>query len=374
MYKNANKVIKGKTKFVKNMTARHSIASDRLRRNISKVGPTVSHTSPPDHEEIILPSLMTGNGTAAGTEAPPTPALLTVARSRGVERRSANFGLEARGETDTSTAPSSLLNSATSNQTVRVLNREKLLSTMNKVINAEQGSVPEWERQMNEKNAAKNKKSSKTSQISFLLLERKLVHAIRSLHSETICTTAGPKLTSRMLLPHYKLSDLKNFLHFFQSVDEDYSGDLDIDEWVKFFHAMNKSVSHQQARIMFNKVDKNGDGYLSVSDLVPVIFSHANGEQKGHILQFLEMELSKRKLVGNEYLTEEGLEMLFEHYDVRLVGFLRVSLVREKIKALELPDEPRVAILSELSDHDEDEMLNFAEFRRLFEDYIVATE
>jgi hypothetical protein len=38
-------------------------------------------------------------------------------------------------------------------------------------------------------------------------------------------------LTTRMLLPYYKIEDVKNFMDTFSKVDEDFSGDLDIDEW-----------------------------------------------------------------------------------------------------------------------------------------------
>ena len=120
-------------------------------------------------------------------------------------------------------------------------------------------------------------------------------------------------------------------------------------------------------------MDANGDGYLSVSDLVPVIFSNANPQQRTLILQFLDLELSKRKLVGNEFTTDAELETLFEHYDVNLIGFLTVSVIREKVKGYGLPDAAHLAIMSLLSDnYDNDELLNFSEFRRLFQNYLIV--
>jgi Ca2+-binding EF-hand superfamily protein len=370
MYKHANKVIEHKTKFMKNMSARHTIASSRLKKNVSKIGRTVNCQVTPSHEEIMLPSLM-------DDQEEEKPRVFALSRSRNTVRRTASFGLEEGALAAALRAGGEHSNgreSGVSKQksAPRVLNHEKLLSTMNKVITAESDSVPEWERRMSNTggNVSKGKKNSKTSQISFLLLERKLVHAIKSLHKEVDSDVKGERLTSRMLLPYYKLADLKNFLQIFQSVDEDYSGDLDVEEWIKKFHAMNKSVSQQQARMMFNRVDKNGDGFLSVSDLVPVIFSNANPEQKILILKFLELELSKRKLVGNDFTTDEELEMLFEHYDVDMVGFLKISLIREKVKSFALPDAAHIALMSLLSDLEEDEMLNFSEFRRLFQNYL----
>jgi Ca2+-binding EF-hand superfamily protein len=363
MYKNANRVIANKTRFMKNMTARHSIASLRLKQNVSKIGKTIDTQKVSAHEEIMLPAL----DTEATPELSQPVALLS--RSRSSVRRQASFGLsDGSSRSEIKRQPSG----AGGDEPKRMLNHEKLIATMNKVITAEKESIPEWEKRRRAAMIANSKSNGKNkTQISILLLERKLATVIKSLHKEVDNRGHGERLTNRMLLPHYKLSDLKNFLHIFQSVDEDYSGDLDVDEWIKFFNEMNKSFSPQQARMMFNKVDQNGDGYLSVSDLVPVIFNNATGEQKLHILKFLELELSKRKLVGNDFTTDEELEMLFEHYDTKFVGFIKISVIREKVKSFALPDAAHVAVMSLLNEHDDDEMVNFSEFRRIFQNYMA---
>jgi len=376
MYKNANKVIQHKTKFMKNMSARHSIASLRIKQNVSKLGSTISVPKSTVHDEIVLPPL----DLEENDEPKAVVNLLT--RSRSNVRREASFGLGDGSNAHASTPKS---NSAVGGgpagdspvRTVepkRVLNHEKLLATMKKVITVETESVPEWENKRMLSSSNKNSKyrsAGKKTKISILLLERKLATVIKSLHKEVDNNSGRERLTNRMLLPHYKLADLKNFLHIFQSVDEDYSGDLDVDEWIKFFNAMNKSFSPQQARMMFNKIDQNGDGFLSVSDLVPVIFNNATPDQRVLILKFLELELSKRKIVGNDFTTDEELEMLFEHYDSNYVGFIKISVIREKVKGYCLPDAAHVAVMSLLNDHDEDEMVNFSEFRRLFQNYLA---
>ena len=100
------------------------------------------------------------------------------------------------------------------------------------------------------------------------------------------------------------------------------------------------------------------------------IFSNSAPAQRVLILKFLEHELSKRKLVGADFTSDEELEMLFEHYDSELIGFVKISVIREKVKAFNLPDAAHVGMMSLLNEHEEDEMLNFSEFRRLFQNYL----
>jgi Ca2+-binding EF-hand superfamily protein len=241
---------------------------------------------------------------------------------------------------------------------------------------AEEESVPEWERRnIISRNNNKMFHKCRSTNFSITLLERKLIHSITTLHKEAEGDIENNNskiiLTSRMLLPHYKLADLKNFLQIFQQVDEDYSGDLDVDEWVKFFTAFNKAINQQQARMIFNKADQNGDGFLSVSDLVPIIFNKTGKEQQQLILKFLEHELKKRRNIGNDSITESEIQTLFEHYDNELVGYLKVQTIREKVKGFNLTDAADFAITSLLIDYEDDEMFNFTDFKKIFQNYII---
>ena len=363
MYKNANKVLEHKNRHTKNMVARHSIASARLKHNISKVGHTISSHKTQVVDDVVLPPLL-DEGQNEKNHAP----VALLARSRNTMRREAtSFSADDNNN--------KIDDSSSTGAPKRVLNHEKLLATMKKVIVAEKESVPEWEKRRSialQSKGKGNRNISRTSQLSIVLLERKLIHAVKSLNKEVDSKSEVARLTNRMLQPHYKLADLKNFLHIFQSVDEDYSGDLDVEEWIKFFQTMNKTISQQQARVMFNKIDTNGDGFLSVCDLVPVVFSNASSEQKDNILKFLELELSKRKIVGKECIGEDDLRMLFESYDKDLLGFIKISFIREKVKSYALPDSAHVSVTSMLNDYDDDEMFNFADFKKLFQDYLAV--
>ena len=69
-------------------------------------------------------------------------------------------------------------------------------------------------------------------------------------------------LTTRFLLPFYKLDDVKKFVDIFATVDDDFSGDLDSNEWVRLFASLNKTITPQEARMIFLKIDKNNDGKI----------------------------------------------------------------------------------------------------------------
>ena len=65
----------------------------------------------------------------------------------------------------------------------------------------------------------------------------------------------------------------------FSAVDVDFSGDLDVNEWIQLFTSLDSSISPHQARMIFMQINKSGDGYLTSKDLVPIIFNRANKDQ-----------------------------------------------------------------------------------------------
>lgn len=50
-------------------------------------------------------------------------------------------------------------------------------------------------------------------------------------------------------------------------------GDLDIHEWVRLFATINHNIPAQEARMIFMKVDRDADGFISMKDLIPVVFN-----------------------------------------------------------------------------------------------------
>eukprot|EP01035_Chromulina_nebulosa_P018163 gene18163-23821_t len=152
-----------------------------------------------------------------------------------------------------------------------------------------------------------------------------------------------PKLTTRYLLPHYKLDDVKKFMEIFSNVDEDYSGDLDSSEWVKLFSSLNKNVSPQDARMIFMKIDNNNDGSISLRELIPVVFSKA-----------------------------DELESLFEAYDFENIGFISIGYIKERIRQLQLPDKILHLFMDSIYDINTDEMVNLIEFKRMFQLFVKS--
>ena len=127
----------------------------------------------------------------------------------------------------------------------------------------------------------------------------------------------------------------------------------------------------QQARAIFNRIDVQGDGFLQINDLIPVVFSKSKKDIQQLIITYIENEVSKRKIVGKDFLKESDLVSLFEHYDENVVGFIPVSFLRGKVKAMELPEAANYEVVRLMSEMDDDEMLNCGEFVRIFQHFLL---
>jgi Ca2+-binding EF-hand superfamily protein len=174
-------------------------------------------------------------------------------------------------------------------------------------------------------------------------------------------------LTTRDLLPYYKLDAVIQFMDIFAKVDENFSGDLDVNEWIRLFTSLNEAVPVQEARMIFMKIDKDADGFLSMRELIPVVFNKASRIQQKRIIEYCEMELMKK--IETEIIptvTATNLEFLFEAYDSESVGFIEVNVVRERVKKMNLTDPQLFFFADLISDLADDEMVNLTEFKRMF--------
>lgn len=57
-------------------------------------------------------------------------------------------------------------------------------------------------------------------------------------------------ISTRALLPYYTLDSVHQFLDIFAKVDENFSGDLDVYEWIRLFTSLNESIPVQEARMV----------------------------------------------------------------------------------------------------------------------------
>lgn len=174
-------------------------------------------------------------------------------------------------------------------------------------------------------------------------------------------------LTTRELLPYYKLDSVLQFMDIFAKVDENFSGDLDVNEWIRLFTSLNESVPVQEARMIFLKIDKDGDGYLSMRELIPVVFGKATKVQLKKIIEFCEFELTKKiETETVPTVTMTDLEFLFEAYDSENVGFVDVAIVRDRVRKMALSDQQIFFFMEIVADLADDEMVNLQEFKRMF--------
>jgi Ca2+-binding EF-hand superfamily protein len=219
------------------------------------------------------------------------------------------------------------------------------------------------------------------SKQSILILERKLVSAIRYFHAEVnsdgrkLLNVAKCELKTRDLLPSYTMADVENFLNIFSRADKGYSGDLDENEWVDFFTKFNKSMTPLAARQLFSSVDLNHDGSLSVRELVPIVFAKASPEQIEKISNYLEFEVAKNVSDDTMDLArKEDVALLFETYDVAHTGYIPVKLLRDKLVFFQLPIAAQLFFNEKLKNMEEDDMLSLTEFLRIFIPYLSLSQ
>lgn len=62
-------------------------------------------------------------------------------------------------------------------------------------------------------------------------------------------------ISTRALLPYYTMDSVNQFLDIFAKVDENFSGDLDIHEWIRLFTSLDESIPVQEARMVREGVD-----------------------------------------------------------------------------------------------------------------------
>ncbi len=378
MYRNAEKVLNEKDNLSKTQI-RNSVAMARIELNVRKVKSMVHLIQPPSHDEVILPKSTASEGNEE------------MQKLRTEEQK-----MRIRLLKSAAMVP------AEAKEHMRPLDRESIDKWVSKMKNATE--LPADGRHKD--SLKKKKKREVLSQAAINSLEKQLQQAIRGEYrsriakvskapaaaqhataltaaptalaapttSETVPSVAATEvkkaLTTRALLPYYKLESVHQFMDIFAKVDENFSGDLDVNEWIKLFTSLNESVPVQEARMIFMKIDKDCDGYLTMRELVPVVFSKASKEQQRLIIAYAEMELTKKVEHENiPKVTHTDLEQLFESYDSENIGFVDVSLIKERVRSMNLSEQALFFFMDNISDLADDEMVNLVEFKRLFKMY-----
>ena len=214
MYKNANKCYADKRKY-SSAQARHVMSLSRIKTNVRRIGNMINIKEPPTHDLVSLPPIKgTGEDDDEDEE--------EVER----ERKRLVYNALSRSQQGSRHFGSGDLQHGEK----REVNREKVVALMKRVNDAETTGLPDWElRQQKVKVGRVQKKvlhrSNTAAEVATALLEKRLSAAIRNSYRNVMDGSLDKKiLTPRMLLPFYKMSDVKHFLDIFQKVDEDYSG------------------------------------------------------------------------------------------------------------------------------------------------------
>jgi hypothetical protein len=201
----------------------HDLAIARISQSARHIGKMIYL------HEAARPDITNDHPPMSPTQAPSSPSLTIPRAESTISNVSSKSGARVFYSTDVGLVESSPISRPHQQDSVSsVLNQEKIDRLMAKVDDAQVSCVPEWESRLNPKLGSKSKAKMKRSltasaDASVILLEKKLVAAVRSHYSHTIDTSAQQSaLSTRVLLPFYKMSDVKHFLETFQKVDTDF--------------------------------------------------------------------------------------------------------------------------------------------------------
>jgi hypothetical protein len=84
----------------------------------------------------------------------------------------------------------------------------------------------------------------------------------------------------------------------------------------------------------------------------------------------MECAIAKQKMHINHSLSDYDLQCLFEYYDVEMIGFVKVGIIRKKIISLQLPRIAHEEMMDSLKNIESDEMFSEKEFIRVFKRYL----
>lgn len=393
MYKNAERVLDEKGDMSRS-TIRGAVALSRIDHNVRRVSSMIHLIQPPSHDEVILPK----NATVLSNDK----------RTGGniiAEDSDYVYSSNPNGQSDEAAMKMRLAKSERAvpleaKMKQRALDRSSIDRWMGKMNDALDGGIDNVLK-AGDAFRRRTKKKETVSPVMVAALEKKLLIAIKSKFRarlaklkklrpqeaaalmadeaddglDELLDLPAPKatarkhvtLTTRDLLPYYKLDAVIQFMDIFAKVDENFSGDLDVNEWIRLFTSLNEAVPVQEARMIFMKIDKDADGFLSMRELIPVVFNKASRIQQKRIIEYCEMELMKK--IETETIptvTATDLEFLFEAYDSDNVGFIEVNVVRERVKKMNLTNPQLFFFADLISDLADDEMVNFTEFKRMF--------
>ena len=358
MYRNADKILGDKDNLSSKYTIRHSVTLARIEQNVRRVKNMVHIINTSSHADVVVPN----------TEQNKHQQELDKLRS---EQQKMRLRL----------VQSAALVPPEAKMHERPLDKDMVTTLMSKVqLATETGTDFEMRMKaiMDKKMAARKKEILSPAAIA--AIEKKLALALRDFYRVITgkpienknlkeASVLKKELTTRALLPFYKVQDVKHFLDIFAKVDEDFSGDLDIKEWVNLFTSLNKNIPPQEARMIFMKVDKDQNGSVSLRELIPVIFSKATKAQLKLIIEFAESEMI-RKVEGVATVTRSEIDYLFEAYDVENIGFVEVGYLKDRVRTFPINENAVFTFMENLVGVEDDEMFNHVEFSRLFKSYI----
>lgn len=379
MYRNANQLI-GAKKAKTSASDRHQVAMSLIKHTARRhEGTMLSCLDPLQafNDNIVIPG---SQGDENPSELGPPAPLAILPRSRAAGRRSGVVSMTISTDSNATITTSN----TGDDSSIRVIDRMRVASWIQKVTDAEEGAIPEWEARDTRRREdldRKHKRKMRQETVAHThhvmkMLENKLIKSVVSFHAalgdDDPAKAAETKpITTRDLLPYYRADDFKNFFNVYLCVDEEFRGELNIKQWVHFFSKMKKTVSKKTAYLLFTDIDKDADGKLTVQDLVEFIFSKADARQLELMKSNIMKVIRKNQAVGVSGITKAEVNQIFEYYDEDFVGYVKLRNLKDRLKSFNLPAAANVSIYANFEDLYDDDMISSTEFVRLFKPYLI---
>ena len=172
--------------------------------------------------------------------------------------------------------------------------------------------------------------------------------------------------------PNYTVDEIKHFYSCFSFVDQDMSGEIDVDEWQQFLNGMDQQMSPTDARRLFMHIDANHNGVIDMSEISKVVFNRATPEQLKVMINVMtnQTQMQKRLNQSKREFTRNDLRELFKLYDENDEKRLSVAKLKSAFTILSVPGDVVEGLFEERGIDVVTGDIDADEFTDIFHDYL----
>ncbi|GMH51681.1 hypothetical protein TL16_g01060 [Triparma laevis f. inornata] len=139
--------------------------------------------------------------------------------------------------------------------------------------------------------------------------------------------------------PNYTLDEVKHFYNCFSYVDQDMSGEIDVDEWQQFLTGMDQEMTATDSRRLFMHIDANHNGVIDMAEICKVVFNRANPDQLRVMVNVMEKTTAAKRVIKTKRddFSRNDLRQLFNIYDEENEKVVSVKKLQSAFMVLGIP-------------------------------------